>query len=335
MISPRFSTLLIIVAAAATIAPSQGCPYMRARSLQKMGNGNGNGGGSGGGHGGEEQDNDTYVQELLDNHFKVDREVIHNNDGSITAKTFSEDAQVASWLQAHVAEMKARVDGNMYVRSWDPFFVSLVDHHDETSVELSNLSNGVQVELSASTDCGQSLIEAHTAVVSLFVETGRDESSKAHDVPATCKVASGVSPTTPAPSAASSGTSPTPAPSVSPGTFSTSPGPSASSGNTTTLAPSAASSGTSPIPAPSASYSPETSSTSPAPSASSGNTTTLAPSTTSGASPTPAPSASSGASTTQAEGASAGGKGNSTEISSAASHGTLTVMLLSSLMVML
>ncbi|CAJ1920651.1 unnamed protein product [Cylindrotheca closterium] len=205
-----FSALLILVAAAATIAPSQGCPYVR-RSLQ---NGNGNGHGGGGGGGG--QASEAYVQELLDSHFKVNREVIYHSDGSITTKTFSDDAQVAGWLQVHVAEMKARVDANMYVRSWDPFFVSMVDHHEETSVELNNLSNGIQVELSASTDCGQSLIEAHTKVVSLFVETGREESSKAHEVPDACQVASGSSPTPAPTSSPVSGVLPTLAPSTAP-----------------------------------------------------------------------------------------------------------------------
>ncbi|CAJ1946592.1 unnamed protein product [Cylindrotheca closterium] len=186
MIKPRFSLLLILVTAAVTIAPSQGCPYIR--SLQEKQSGNGGGPGGGG------QDNEIYVQELLDSHSMIDREVTHNDDGSITTKTFSDDAQVAGWLQVHVAEMKARVDESMDVRSWDPFFVSLVEHHEEMSVEISNLSNGVQVELSASTDCGQSLIEAHTEVVSLFVETGREESSKAHDAPEACDIMSTASP---------------------------------------------------------------------------------------------------------------------------------------------
>ncbi|CAJ1946596.1 unnamed protein product [Cylindrotheca closterium] len=201
MIAARFSAHLFLMATAAAIAPAQGCPYL-LRNLQTMkGRGRGRGGGGGGGGGGVRGGgggggrggggggggSEAYVQELLDNHELVDREVFHHDDGSITTKTFSDDPQVAAWLQAHVASMKARVDGGMRVRNWDPFFAAMVEHHDETSVELSNLSNGVQVELSASTDCGQSLIEAHTEVVSLFVETGREEASKPHDVPDTCK----------------------------------------------------------------------------------------------------------------------------------------------------
>ena len=163
---------------------SRGCPYLRRvddddksgdvdqrRNLQD----NGVSGAAG-----------KTIQDLLDNHDKIVREVTNHADSTITTKTYSSDSTVGGWLQDHVATMKSRVEAGQPVRSWDPFFVALIDHRKEWDAKVSKITNGVKVEMSASTDCGQDLIEGHTEVVSLFVSTGRKEAGQSHDAPSSC-----------------------------------------------------------------------------------------------------------------------------------------------------
>jgi len=124
--------------------------------------------------------------QLLSSHLLVDRDVAHNDDGTILARTTSDDAAVASLLQEHVHMMQARVEDSWYIRGWDPFFVELFDRHKEFDMKVTDLSNGVESFLSASTDCGQAIIENHVDVVSLFVKTGHQEAMKEHAVPEAC-----------------------------------------------------------------------------------------------------------------------------------------------------
>lgn len=181
---------------------TQGCPYLQQTARRRlqggmgpgqgggggggMGMGPGNGGGGGGMGMGNPNSPGQLIQQLFDNHLLMDREVVYNDDGTILTRTTSEDSTVASFLQDHVAQMQGRVEEEWQVRAWDPFFVELFERHDELDVQVTNLDNGVEVFLSADTDCGQAIIEDHTAVVTLFVETGREEGRKAHDVPNAC-----------------------------------------------------------------------------------------------------------------------------------------------------
>jgi len=128
--------------------------------------------GGGGGDGGAAS---AVIQELFDNHLLMDRNVTYNDDTTILTRTTSGDTNIASLLQSHVQMMQDRIADYRQVRPWDPFFVELFDRHKEVNVQVTNVTDGVEVKLSAFTDCGQALITDHTAVVSLFVETGREE----------------------------------------------------------------------------------------------------------------------------------------------------------------
>ena len=172
------------------------CPYLKTRKLQGMGmgmgmGGDGNGGahGMGGGNGG--MGPGMLIQRLFDNHEQIDRKIEYNNDGTIRTTTTSSDSTVVSDLQDHVEQMQDLIQEDWQIRAWDPFFVELFDQHQEFSMDPTNLDNGVEVHLSAETDCGQALIESHTAVVTLFVNTGREEGMKSHDVPAACLIVVG------------------------------------------------------------------------------------------------------------------------------------------------
>jgi len=127
----------------------------------------------------------STIQNLVNNRDKIARDV-STNGNLITTQTTSTDATVAGWLQEHVAFMKSRVEANQQVRAWDPFFVALFEHRNEWDGVLTNLDSGVKVDLSASTECGQDLIEGHTALVSRFISVGQAEVQASHDVPSTC-----------------------------------------------------------------------------------------------------------------------------------------------------
>jgi len=177
----RVSSFILVIFASATSA----CPYLKSRRLQGMGGGGGHGGGNGAGKG-DENSPSVLINQLFANHEQIDREVEYNNDGTIRTITSSINSTMVSLLQDHVEQMQDRSEENMQVRAWDPFFVELFERHNELRMDVTNLDNGVEVHLSANTDCGQALIESHTAVVTLFVETGQEEGMKSHDVPAIC-----------------------------------------------------------------------------------------------------------------------------------------------------
>ena len=145
------------------------------------------GGGMGGegGMGGGDQAS-AIIHRLFENHLLIDREVTHNDDGTIQTKTTSNDPSVAALLQTHVQMMHSRLKDHRIIRQCDPFFVELFDHYDEYSGLTTNVTDGVNVLLSASTTCGQALIEGHTNVVTKFVETGMAEAMKMHAAPQVC-----------------------------------------------------------------------------------------------------------------------------------------------------
>ena len=138
-----------------------------------------------GGMGGGDQAS-AIIHLLFENHLLMERNVAKNGDGSILTTTTSNDATVASLLREHVQTMLTRLEENRLIRQCDPFFVELFNSHDEYSALATNITEGVQVHLSASTPCGQALIEEHTSIVSKFVETGMTEAMTAHSVPSVC-----------------------------------------------------------------------------------------------------------------------------------------------------
>ena len=123
---------------------------------------------------------------LLENHFLVGRNVTFLPDGSIQSHTYAEDPVVIQTLQDHVKLFKDRLHEHLPVRPWDPIFVELSNRVHELDMVVENRTDGVEVLLFAWTPCGQALIEAHSQVVSLFVETGNVEGNKAHDIPELC-----------------------------------------------------------------------------------------------------------------------------------------------------
>lgn len=164
----------------------------KERQLRGWGQQQGQGGGGMGGM--QRQDEDLssssppgwLIQSLFDNIEYMTRNVTRYDNGTIVARTHASDPNVAAILQDHVEQMKGYVKQGWYVRRWDPFFVEIFDRHEEYTMEMERLDDGVEARLSSTSDCGQALIEAHTDVVSLFVSTGHQEAEKTHEVPAAC-----------------------------------------------------------------------------------------------------------------------------------------------------
>lgn len=133
------------------------------------------------------------IQRLLDNHDKFERQVELVKDG-VHAETWVKDsdsideeerAKLAEWLQRHVAQMALQ---QYPVRSWDPLFAAIHNHGEDITLDWDPTEYGVSVTHSGATPCAAALAVEHSAVVSGFVDRGREEASQRHSVPLPCPV---------------------------------------------------------------------------------------------------------------------------------------------------
>ena len=184
------------------------------------------------------------IHSLVQNRALIERNVTETNDGVLT-HTWSDDAQVASWIQTHVAQMTARLEENRGLRWWDPLFEAIFANHADLNLDVTNTSNGVFVNETGDTDCAIDLVHAHAQVVSLFIELGPTEVQSEHDAPDTClaSMASPTSATSGSTTAPSTAVPTTDSMTVAPSRASSTSAPSAADPTTdsTTIAPSTAS----------------------------------------------------------------------------------------------
>lgn len=108
------------------------------------------------------------IDELFDNRNEINRTVQFTENG-LVATTTSNNAYVASLIQIHVTDMK---NLQFPIRQGDPLFVSLFENIEQTQLEVQNITNGVNVTHTGSTDCGVILVQQHASQVSSFVDTG-------------------------------------------------------------------------------------------------------------------------------------------------------------------
>lgn len=147
------------------------------------GRGGGRGGG-GGGRGGFQGDEHETIQFLVQNHQKIDRVTDLTVEYGVEANTTSEDADVSDGIKKHVEQMITLVQDGRRVRGWDPLFVEIFDNTGDITIELTDLTNGVQVKQSGSTPCAVELAKAHAQAVDGFV-TGAIHNE--HTVPDECQ----------------------------------------------------------------------------------------------------------------------------------------------------
>lgn len=119
---------------------------------------------------------------LLDNREKIRRTIERRPDGVETV-TESDDPEVASGIQTHVAAMHARVEERRGIHMRDPLFREVFRHADKISMEITDTDKGVRVVETSDDPYVASLIQAHADVVSRFIEHGHDEVRRDHDLP--------------------------------------------------------------------------------------------------------------------------------------------------------
>jgi hypothetical protein len=136
------------------------------------------------------------IHQLVDSHEDVTR-YYNETDVGIESYTFSDDPDVASWIQNHVSQMVELMTtypeyGGFRLR--DPLFRSAFDFSSFHEMIVTNTDEGVHVVQKVVVDvddamtkaCTISIIQDHAAVVSKFVTHGSQEMRKYHEAPIIC-----------------------------------------------------------------------------------------------------------------------------------------------------
>jgi hypothetical protein len=137
------------------------------------------------------------IHRLIDSHEDVTR-YYNETDVGIESYTFSDDPDVATWIQEHVSQMTALMASypeNGGIRMRDPLFKTAFDFSNFHEMSVTNTTDGVRVvqNVIAEVDdtntkaCAISIIKEHAAVVSKFAAHGRSEMRKNHEAPTICK----------------------------------------------------------------------------------------------------------------------------------------------------
>jgi hypothetical protein len=163
-------------------------------------NGGGGGGGGGGGRGwqgggqGNGNSHRDIIQKLFDHRDEITREFTKETnavDASTVsvASTTSNNPEVAGWIKLHVKQMEERMGSGMMVRHWDELFEKMFDHRNELTLDWEEVDGGVKAVMFANnpdSPCPKALADAHTKVISAFIENGRAEAQKNHPAPNAC-----------------------------------------------------------------------------------------------------------------------------------------------------
>lgn len=131
-------------------------------------------------------DEQDIIQNLAANRHLINRTVTETQDG-IIASTWSLEENVSGWLKTHVQQMKALIESDTgTIRQWDDLFYEAFALRDFHHMNVNYTDNGVEVEQIGENDCAKAIVQAHAAVVSLFIERGQDEIRLNHEVPTEC-----------------------------------------------------------------------------------------------------------------------------------------------------
>lgn len=127
-------------------------------------------------------DDHAVFQYLLTNHAKIKRTVKKIPDG-VETLTESDDAAVAAKIKEHVHWMQDRIEKVNPIRMRDPLFRELFQNAKAIKMVHSETEKGVKVTETSTDPKVVKLIQAHSKVVSGFVERGFAEAMKNHAVP--------------------------------------------------------------------------------------------------------------------------------------------------------
>jgi len=133
------------------------------------------------------------IMELLNRRHQIQRvtvDVFDSNNGGrfigVLANTTSTDSQTAAYLKAHVYQMHHLEETGQSVRQWDPLYRAMFRHLEDIAMEHTFRDDGISVLHTAETECAIELIQKHAAVVSSFVEEGREAVWREHQAPEVC-----------------------------------------------------------------------------------------------------------------------------------------------------
>lgn len=122
------------------------------------------------------------IHYLLANRKQIRRRVMNLPNG-VRTLTESNNPQVAKRIQKHVHTMHNRVVTRRPIHLRDPLFRVLFANAGQIKMSVRNTAKGVQVEQIGRTPLAAKLVQAHAAVLSLFIANGHAEVRKNHPVP--------------------------------------------------------------------------------------------------------------------------------------------------------
>lgn len=124
----------------------------------------------------------SLIHELLDNGSKVTRTVTTRPDG-VETLTESDDPDIAKTIQAHVVSMYGRVTEGRPIHMRDPLFRAIFEHASQITMAHQLTPRGIRVTETSTDPYVVKLIHAHAEVLNAFIENGRAEAMKNHEVP--------------------------------------------------------------------------------------------------------------------------------------------------------
>ena len=128
-----------------------------------------------------EEDRDLF-HALLSRHDEIHREVENLEDG-VRTLTEADDPELAALIKRHVQRMKTRVEDPAPIHMRDPLFRALFQKYEQITMTVEETEKGVRVTERSDDPYVARLIQAHAAVVNLFVQNGHTEVRQNHDVP--------------------------------------------------------------------------------------------------------------------------------------------------------
>lgn len=128
-------------------------------------------------------DNMRNIHQLLANHDKIQRRV-ENIDNGVKTWTESSDPEIAQAIQAHVRQMKDRVENKQPIRQMDPLFQAIFKHADAIEMQIEDTEKGVYVLETSDNPQVVELIQQHAnRAVSEFVEQGMSRAMEPTPLP--------------------------------------------------------------------------------------------------------------------------------------------------------
>jgi hypothetical protein len=119
---------------------------------------------------------------LLDHRADIKR-TVKDLDNGVETVTESDKPDVAKKIREHVAAMHQRVKDGKGIHLRDPLFAEVFRHSDKIRMTVVKTDKGVKVTETSDDPYVAKLIQAHTAVVTKFIENGHGEARKNHPLP--------------------------------------------------------------------------------------------------------------------------------------------------------